>query len=81
MVCEPAVSADAFDAPRTKAADAGENSSVSTSIHLPPPTFSDEGQTLPIMDMEKLKKMQQSVRIGELNLGGPGLEASASLGN
>jgi hypothetical protein len=33
------------------------------------------------MDMEKLKKMQQSVRIGELNLRGPGLEASACLGN
>jgi hypothetical protein len=33
------------------------------------------------MDMEKLKKMQQSVRIGELNLCGAGLGASASAGN
>jgi hypothetical protein len=31
------------------------------------PGILDEGQTLAIMDMEKLKKMQQSVRIGEFN--------------
>ena len=58
------------------AADSGDNSSISRFIYPPPPTFSDEGQTLAIMDMEKLKKMQQSVRIGELDLCNPSTGSS-----
>lgn len=45
---------------------------VPTALQSPSPSLglriSDEGLTTAIMDMEKLKKMQQSVRIGESSL-------------